>query len=142
MMDTNEHLHEIWVGIAASVKREELFRLFVCESIRDRYMTIGHLENVAGRCGIGISRHEMLRALHEFIELGQAKAYDLDRREWLPPEYDGMPPLEDITPWVAYFGVTREGLEFHDARDSWWPFDWDDDADEWVLRKDWVAPDA
>jgi hypothetical protein len=48
-----------------------------------------------------------------------------------------MPPVEDIMPFGAYFWVTHEGQEFHNARSSWWPFDDDDN-----LRKDWVPPDA
>jgi hypothetical protein len=52
-----------------------------------------------------------------------------------------MPPLEDIKPFGAYFWVTGDGWDFHNANESWWPFDVDDD-EEFTLRKDWVPPDA
>jgi len=118
--------------------------MFTLDTIRDHYMTIGHIEQrrdaLANRCGVNISRDEIMQALRELIERGHAKAYDLDTTVWPPKGYDGMPPLEDIKPWGAYFWVTEEGPEFHNASDSWWPFE-DSDDDELRLRKDWTPPE-
>jgi hypothetical protein len=114
LFDENNSLCEDWIALEASVKREELVRLFVLDSVRDYRMTMGHIEKrrnaLAKRCGITISGNEIIEALRELIELGYAKAYDLDGKEWPAREYQGMPPLEDIKPWCAYFLETPEGL--------------------------------
>jgi hypothetical protein len=145
LFDETNNLREVWIVLEASVKREEFVRLFVLDSVRDYRMTIGHIEKrrdaLAKRCAITISRDEFIQALRELIELGDAKAYDLDIREHEPPQYDGMPPLEDIRPWCAYFMMTPEGLVVHHAEPSWWPFEGSDDG-ELKLREDWVPPDA
>ena len=54
-------------------------------------------------------------------------------------KYDGMPPLEEIKPFGAYFWVTGAGMDFHTASDSQWPFEYDDDGES-ILREDWVPP--
>jgi hypothetical protein len=127
-----------WVAPEASIEREELIRLFALDSFWDRYMNIEHirsrLDDQANRCGITISRDEMIQALGELIELGYAKAWHLDRGE-PPREYAGMPAVEDIKPFGAYFYITQEGMKVHLADNRGWPFD-----DEGELLRDWVAP--
>jgi hypothetical protein len=136
----NGRLHKEWAGPEASLPRQDLIRMLILASIWDSYTTLGFIEmrmnDLALRYSVTISPAEIIQALGELIELGYAKAGQLDRGD-PPREYDGMPPVEDIIPWRAYFWVTTKGLEFHNTNSSWWPFDDDDN-----LRKDWTPPDA
>jgi hypothetical protein len=98
----------------------------------------GHWTDLTDRRGISISRDEWIQALRQLIALGYLNASYKDEF-W---QYDGMPPLEDIKPFGAYFWVTGAGWEFLESNPSWWPFDWDDNEDEFMLREDWVPPDS
>jgi hypothetical protein len=121
--------------------RAELIRLFALNSFCDDYedierITLG-INRDSGDCGITISHAEIIQALGELIEMGYAKAWRLYFTAEPAKEYDGMPPLEDIKPYEAYFLITPEGMKFHLADHLGWPFD-----DDGELRKDWVPLDA
>lgn len=144
LFDESNNLREVWIALESSVSRGEFVRLFVLDSVRDYRMTIGHIEKrtdaLAKRCGITISRDEFMQALRVLVERGHAKAHDLDKTVSPPKIYEGMPPLEDIKPWGAYFYVTQEGLELHEASRPVWPFEEDADG-EFELRKNWAPPE-
>ena len=136
--DEDHNLREGWLAPEASLRQEELVRLFILDSFRNfTHLRLGHVEmrwdSLAERPGISISRAEIIQALGELIGLGYLKASYKGREFW---QYDGMPPLEDIKPFGAYFWVTGAGWDFLGPNDSWWPFDDDDN-----LRKDWVPPE-
>jgi hypothetical protein len=142
--DENHNLRESWPPRELSVPRDELARLFILGSFRNcTHIRLWFIERnwkaLAERNGIAISRDEFIHAFRELIALGYLKASYKDADCW---QYDGMPPREDVKPFGAYFWVTGAGWDFYEARDSWWPFDWDDDEDDFVLRKDWVPPGA
>lgn len=132
---------ENWLTPQASSKREELLRLFILGSYPNcTHVRLGDIErhwnNLAERYGISISRDEWIQALRQLIELGYLTASYKDEY-W---QYDGMPPLEDIKPFGAYFWVAG-GWDSLNSNSSWWPFE-DSDEGELRLRKDWVPPDA
>jgi hypothetical protein len=140
--DEDHNLRESWLAAAASLRREELVRLFILGSYGNcTHMHLGHIEmlwnHLAKRHGISVSRDEFILALRELIGFGYLKAAYCDEY-W---QYDGMPPLEDIRPFGAYFWITGDGWDFHTASESWWPFDVDDDG-EITLRPDWAPPEA
>lgn len=141
--DEDHNLRESWPPSELSIPRNELARLFIPGSFqRGINVSLWFIERnwktLAQHNGIAISRDEFIQAFRECVALGYLKTRYKDEG-W---QYDGMPALEDIKPFGAYFWVTGAGWDFYEARDEWWPFDWDDDADDWALRKDWVAPDA
>jgi hypothetical protein len=137
--DEDHNLRESWPAPEASLRRGELVRLFILGSYGN--CTHVHLATIEmlwnRRYQIRISREEFIQALKELIGLGHLKAAYRDEY-W---QYDGMPPLEDIKPFGAYFWVTGDGSDFHSAARPWWPFDEDDDG-EFILRKDWAPPEA
>ncbi len=142
--DENYNIREKWPTPELSIPRNELARLFILGSFRKGigarlWFIEEHWKMLAKRNGIAISRDNFIQAFREMVALGYLTTRYKDENVW---QYNGMPPLEDIKPFRAYFWVTGAGWDFYEARDSWWPFDWDDDADDWVLRKDWVLPDA
>jgi hypothetical protein len=141
--DEDHNLREIWPPPELSIPRSEIARLFILGSFRKGVgLRLSFIERnwntLAGRNQISISRDEFIQTFRELVALGYLKTRYKDEG-W---QYDGMPPLEDIKPFGAYFWVTGTGWDFYEARDSWWPFDWDDDEDEFILRKDWVLPEA
>jgi hypothetical protein len=140
----NGKLHQDWTPPDASLPRAELIRLLVLASIWEPHVVLEfiqmRMDDLAIRLGTTFSRDEIISALGELISLGYAKAWLLDRGD-PPREYDGMPPVEDITPYRAYFWMAPEGLSYHRSDDSWWPFE-DNDDGELILRKDWTPPNA
>jgi hypothetical protein len=138
----NGRLHQNWIPPDASLPRAELIRVLVLASIWNGYTTVEftqmRMDDLALRLATTFSRDEIMNALGELIELGYAKAARLDRGD--PAcEYVGMPPLEDVVPYRAYFWLTPEGRAYHLSNDSWWPFE-ESDEDELKLGKDWVPP--
>jgi hypothetical protein len=142
--DENHDLRESWPPPELSIKREELARLFILGSFRNyTHVALWFIERnwkaLAVHNGISICRDEFIQAFRKLVALGYLEASYKDEGVW---QYDGTPLLEDIKPFGAYFWVTGAGWDFYEARDSWWPFYWNDDKDEFVLRKDWVPPEA
>jgi len=127
-----------WIGLKQPIARAQLLPILALDAIWDGF-TILHfvrtrMEDTAGRRGITISPEEVIHSLGGLIDLGYAKAWHLDRGD-PPKEYDGMPPVEHIVPYRAYFYATQEGLDFHRSNDTWSPFDDDDN-----LRPHWTPP--
>jgi len=140
--DENHDLRESWLTPEALSRHGELVRLLVFDSYRGSctHVHLAHIEirckGLAERYKISISRDEIIQALRELMRRGYLTATYKDADCW---QYDGMPPLEDIKPFGAYFWVTGDGWDYLNANDSWWPFD---DDGEFRLRGDWVPPDA
>lgn len=135
-------LRESWLAPDTSLRRQEL----VCLFILGAYGPVTHLmlrsiemlwSRVAERHGINIARSEFIQALRELVGLGYLEAVYRDQY-W---QYDGMPPLDDIKPFGAYFWVTDDGSDFHEANVSGWPFE-DDDRGEFTPREDWIPPQS
>jgi hypothetical protein len=142
--DEEHNLRESWLTPEMSLRRGELIRLLILDSYPESCTHVllatieRHWNPLAERHGISISRDEVIQALRELIVLGYVNADYRDEGR----KYDGMPPLEDIKPFGAYFWITGEGWDFLQTKDSWWPFDYDDDVGDFILRKDWVPPNA
>jgi hypothetical protein len=142
LFDDTGTLSAQWIGLEAAMTRAEFVQWFVLNSVRRHYLTIGNLEKrtdaLAKQAGISISRNEIIQALSELVELRSVRAKNFAELED-PPEYDSMPPLEDIRPYCAYFMETPEGLEVRRHGPPWWPFE-DRDDDELRVREGWVPP--
>ncbi len=80
-----------------------------------------------------IERPDIVEALKGPIEDGLAKAYLLSGTMGPDPfagELPGMPALEVVEEdFQTYFYITKKGMDFYLADDSWWPLG-DDDEDE------------
>jgi hypothetical protein len=143
-LDEDHNFRESWLTPEAASRRRELVRWLVLDSYPGNctHVFLGHIETrwkgLAERYGISISRDEFIEALRELVGLGYLKASYKDADFW---QYDGMPPIEDIKPFGAYFWVTGAGFDFHTASAPLWPFEESDDGESRV-RKDWVPPDA
>jgi len=123
--------------------RSAFVRRLVLKWICDDYENVDQciLHDVAAegvRCGLTITRAEVVTALAGLIEDGLAKAYDLSRRKPLDAELPGMPPMDEVEEdFKTYFTSTPQGTELQVSDDSWYPFDDDDN-----LRPDWhLDPD-
>jgi hypothetical protein len=139
--DEDHNLRQSWLASETSPRRNELIRLFIISYRSCTHILLAHIERdwkrIALQYGIEISRDEFTQALRELVDLGYLKAAYRDEY-W---QYTGMPPLDDIKPYGAYFWVTGDGFDFHEASRRLWPFDEDDDG-EFTLREGWVPPDA
>jgi hypothetical protein len=140
--DQDHNPRESWLPSEPLLNREELVRFLVLDSFRNcTRLSLRHVElhwkRLPERYGITISRNEIIQALRALIGLGHLIAVYRDEY-W---QYAGMPLLEDIKPFCAYFWLTDVGSDFHNANDPWWPFDVDDDG-ELHLRADWAPPDV
>jgi len=107
-----------------------LIRLFVLDAICDDYENVDQviLRHVAGYCaklGMAVYRSDVVKALHQLVESGMAKAYRLYSTEPFKEDLEGMPPLEVAeTDFGTYFYITKKGMERH-LSDDGWPFDED-----------------
>jgi len=95
--------------------RAELIRMFVLNSFCDDYEDIEqimeHTGEVGPKCGLTISREDIIQALRELIDLRYARAWDLTQPKREPTkEYQGMPTPEEIGPLDPWFFRTSEGL--------------------------------
>jgi len=125
------------------MNRSEFLQRLVLKTICDDFENVDQviLREVAEqgtRCGLTIRRSDIVEALRGLVEAGLAKAYDLSpsRRDPFAGELPGMPPLDVVEEYFrTYFYVTKKGIEFHKASDTWWPFD-----DAGLLRPDWNPP--
>jgi hypothetical protein len=115
--------------------RAELIRVFVLREICDDFEDIERISNwvteCGSKCGLTVSHDDIIQALRELIELGQAKAWDLGR--WPdPPAADDpeTPPREEIEPLNPRFSRTEAGIAFHKANSLNGTFD-----------EDWLAPE-
>jgi hypothetical protein len=124
-----------------SSRRGELVREFILDSFANcTHIHLAHLErtsqHLADQHGIKVSRAERIQALKELIAPGFLKASYKDEGAW---RYDGMPPIEDIKPFGAYFWTSGAGWDYLESNPSWWPFE-DDGDGEWKLRSNWIPP--
>jgi hypothetical protein len=123
-------------------KREQFVRSFILNSYGPyTHLSLGSIEllwsRLPDRHGVNISRAQFVRALRQLVELGYLEACYTDEYR----QYDGMPPLEDIKPFGAYFWVTGTGWDFLQSDKFWWRCE-DDDDGELHVRKDWTPPNA
>jgi hypothetical protein len=104
--------------------REEFVYRLVLNEICDDYENVDQIiaptvAECGARCGYVIDREEVIAALAWLIDQGFARAYYLPSN--VPVE--GMPPRHEIDQQMkVWFWVTKKGMEFHNADDSWWPF--------------------
>jgi hypothetical protein len=124
--------------------RRELVRMFVLDSICDDYEHLDisispDIERLATRCGLMISRSEIIQGLSDLIDFGWAKAYRFSGPNSRPPEeVAGMPSLNEMEdPMGAWFYVTDAGMKVELAPWEGWPFDEDNN-----LRKGWRPPET
>lgn len=117
--DEDRNLRESWPPPELSIPPDDLARLFILGSFQKgvglRLWFIEHnWKTLSERNGIAIPRDEFIQGFRELVALGYLKTRYKDEG-W---QYDGMPPLEDIKPFGAYFWVTDAGWDFYEARDS------------------------
>ena len=114
------------------MERRELVRRLVLNSICDDFENVDQviLRDVTrdgSKFGLTIQRSDMVDALKGLIEDGLAKAYLLSSTMGPDPfagELPGMPALDVVEKdFQTYFYITKKGMDFHLANDSWWPFD-------------------
>lgn len=125
------------------MKRAEVVQGLILNSMCDDFENVDQviLRSVAEegrRCGLAITRQEVVEGLRMLVEHGFAKAYDLSVRGASPfsGELQGMPDPEIIDSDSTYFYITKSGMDLHRANAQWWPFD-----DEEALRPDWLPPE-
>jgi hypothetical protein len=126
------------------MKRREFVQRLTLNAICDDFENVDQviLPQVAERgkkCGLAISRSEIVEALSALVEQGLAKAYNLSGSDKNPfsGELQGMPVLDLVEEdFRTYFYITKQGMDVHLSDDKWWPFD-----DEDVLRHDWNPPE-
>jgi len=118
------------------MERRELIRRLVLNSICDDFENVDQiiLRDVTrdgSKFGLTIERSDIVDALKGLIEDGLAKAYLLLGTMGPDPfagELPGMPPLDVVEEnFQTYFYITKKGMDYHLADDSWWPFE--DDAE-------------
>ena len=118
------------------MERRELIRRLVLNSICDDFENVDQiiLRDVTrdgSKFGLTIERSDIVDALKGLIEDGLAKAYLLLGNMGPDPfagELPGMPPLDVVEEnFQTYFYITKKGMDYHLADDSWWPFE--DDAE-------------
>jgi hypothetical protein len=114
------------------MERRELLRRLVLDSICDDFENVDQiiLQDVAragSKLGLTIERSDIVDALEGLIEDGLAKAYLLSATMGPDPfagELPGMPPMDVVEEYFqTYFYITKKGMDFHLADDTWWPFD-------------------
>jgi hypothetical protein len=124
------------------MKRGEFVRRLVLNEICDDFENIDqiilpHVREDAQKCGLTVSRPEIVEALRGLVEDGLAKAYDLSGcGDPFSRELPGMPQVDFVEEnYKTYFYVTNKGMDIQVSDGSWWPFD-----DEGSLREDWKPP--
>jgi len=125
--------------------RVEFVQRLVLNAICDDFenvdqMILRDVAEIGAKCGLTIQREEVVEGLRALVEGGLAKAYDLTAfgRDEFSCEIAGMPPLDVVdVEFRTYFYVTKKGIDFHQADQSWWPL-----SDEDVLRPDWKPPEG
>jgi hypothetical protein len=114
------------------MERRQLIRRLVLNSICDDFENVDQviLRDVTrdgSKFGLTIERSDIVDALKGLIEHGLAKAYLLSGTMGPDPfagELPGMPALDVVEEdFQTYFYITKNGMDFHLADDSWWPFD-------------------
>jgi hypothetical protein len=114
------------------MERRELIRRLVLNSICDDFenvdqMIFSDVSRDASKLGLRIERSDIVHALKGLIEDGLAKAYLLSGATGTDPfaaELPGIPALDVVEQdFPTYFYITKSGMDFHLADDSWWPFD-------------------
>ena len=121
----------------AQIPGEDPLSLFIWNSFENcTHTCLAHIEGRWKRLHQSkISRAQWIKTLRQLIELGCLEASYKDEGR----QYAGMPPIDDIKPYGAYFWVTGTGWDYLQSDDSWWPFE--DNADgELHLRSDWDPP--
>ena len=114
------------------MERRELMRRLVLNWISDDFENVDQiiLPNVTrdgSELGLTVERSDIVDALEGLIKDGLAKAYLLSGTMGPDPfagELSGMPPLDVVEEdFQTYFYITKKGMDFHLADDTWWPFD-------------------
>jgi hypothetical protein len=122
-----------------TMTRNDFIRRFVLNEICDDYENLDVLQSVianeSSRCGLEISRDEIVQGIAELIEAGLAKAYKLTPTRRPAEEIPGVPPLDQIDNY--YFWATPRGLDVQASDEGWYPFD-----ENGELRKGWTAPEG
>ncbi len=117
------------------MERRELIRRLVLNSICDDFENVDQiiLRDVTrdgSKFGLTVERSDIVDALKELINDGLAKAYLLSSTEGQNPfagELPGMPSLDVVEEnFQTYFYITKKGMDFHLADDTWWPFEEED----------------
>ena len=129
----HRNLESVYIDV---MDRRELIRRLVLNSICDDFENVDQviLRDVTrdgSKFGLMIERSDIVDALKGLIEDGLAKAYLLSSitgRDPFAGELPGMPSLDVVEKdFQTYFYITKKGMDFHLADDTWWPFD--DEAD-------------
>jgi hypothetical protein len=115
------------------VERCQLIQRLVLNSICDDFENVDQIILVdvtreGSGFGLAIKRSDIVDALKELIENGLAKAYLLSgtSRDPFAGELPGMPPLDIVEEdFQTYFYITKAGMDFHRADDTWWRLDGD-----------------
>src|SRR5579862_5014599 len=123
--------------------RAEFVQRLILNSMSDDFENVDQVilhdvAAVAAKCGLTITRPEIVENLRALVQAGLAKAYDLSAATGDPfsAELDDIPPLDaPEEDFRTYFYPTAKGMEFHKSDGTWWPLDDND-----VLRSDWETP--
>ena len=107
---------------------EDLSLSSICDDFENvDQMILGDVTSHGSKFGLMIERSDIVEALKGLIEDGLAKAYLLSvtmGRDPFAGELPGMPSLDVVEENLqTYFYITKKGMDFHLADDSWWPFD-------------------
>ncbi len=114
------------------MERCELIRRLVLNSICDDFENVDQiiLPDVireGSRFGLTIQRSDVVDALGGLVADGLAKVYLLSPMMGPDPfagELASMPPLDvPEENFQTYFYITKKGMDYHRADDTWWPFD-------------------
>jgi hypothetical protein len=150
----------VWVGLAlpglaqlsSSVSRADQMNTSVATVVNSASFVVGSVapNELVSAFGSGFSSDTVLAstqplpttlgdttiAVTDSSEDGLARAYNLRNLHQGDPfsgAFEGMPLLHQVEEnFKTYFYITKEGMGFHAADDTWWPFD-----DEGKRRPDW-----
>jgi hypothetical protein len=121
------------------MERREHIRRLVLNSISDDFENVDQiiLRDVTrdgSKCGLTIERPDIVAALEGLIEDGLAKAYLLSGamgRDPFAGELPGMPSLDVVEEnFETYFYITKKGMDFHLADNTWRPLADEDETPE------------
>ena len=122
--------------------RGELLRLLILEDVCDDYEEIEHITGsvtvLAQKCGINVTRDEIVQELMNPIDAALVKAYRLFSSRRPAEAFDGRPPLTELeeSGGYTYFLITENGMKVHLANDHRWRFDQTN-----LLGRDWISPE-
>lgn len=136
-LSTSTSGHADQSTVRREMTRKELVRRFVLNEIGDDYENVEHIHTLiardSSRCGLEISRPDIVQGLRELIETGLAKAYKLTPTRRTAEEVTGVQSVDQMDDY--YFWATPKGRDLQSSDDDWYPFD-----ESGKIRKDWAAP--